>query len=67
MLGSDPRFVITPLPTIHNSRDGWAVGLAVKKDSTDLAVALQAAVDQLIEGRRMQAIFGKGNVTWHAA
>jgi ABC-type amino acid transport substrate-binding protein len=67
VLGDDPRYVIAPLPTIHNSRDGWAVGLAVKKDSTELAVALQGAVDQLIADKRMQAIFGKGDVTWHAA
>jgi polar amino acid transport system substrate-binding protein len=67
VLGDDPRFVITPLPTIHNSRDGWAVGLAVKKESIELAAALQSAVDQLIEDKRMKTIFGKGNVTWHAA
>jgi ABC-type amino acid transport substrate-binding protein len=67
VLGNDPRFAITPLPTIHNSREGWAVGLAVKKDSTALAAALQAAVDRLIADKRMEAIFRKGKVTWHAA
>jgi ABC-type amino acid transport substrate-binding protein len=67
VLGGDPRFVITPLPTLSNSRDGWAVGLAVKKDAGELATALQGAVDGLIADKRMQQIFGKGNVAWRAA
>jgi len=67
VLAGDPRFVITPLPTLHNSRDGWAIGLAVKKDAADLAVALQGAVDGLIADKKMQQIFGKSNVAWRAA
>ncbi len=67
VLGNDPRFVITPLPTLSNSRNGWAVGLAVRKEATDLAEALQAAVDGLVADRRMRAIFGKGNVEWRPA
>ena len=67
VLAGDPRFVITPLPTLSNSRDGWAVGLAVKKDATDLAVALQSAVDGLVADRKIQQIFAKGNVAWRPA
>ncbi len=67
VLAGDDRFVITPLPTLHNARDGWAVGLAVKKDSTDLAEALQAAVDGLAADDRLKQIFAKGHVSWHAA
>ena len=67
VLGGDPRFVITPLPTLSNSRDGWAVGLAVKKDAGELATALQGAVDGLIADKRMQEIFSKGNVAWRPA
>ncbi|MEP6502425.1 MAG: transporter substrate-binding domain-containing protein [Betaproteobacteria bacterium] len=66
VLGDDPRFVITPLPTLHNSRAGWAVGLAVKKEAGELAAALQGAVDGLVADRRMQKIFSKGNVPWRA-
>ncbi|MFL6698118.1 MAG: hypothetical protein ACJ8GJ_13195 [Vitreoscilla sp.] len=66
-LADDPRFVISPLPTLHNSRDGWAVGLAVKKDAAPLAAALQLAVDRLIEGRRMQEMFSRRGVVWHSA
>jgi ABC-type amino acid transport substrate-binding protein len=66
VLAGDARYVITPLPTLHNSRDGWAVGLAVKKDSTDLAAALQKAVDGLSADASLKAMFAKGNVAWHA-
>jgi hypothetical protein len=48
-------------------RDGWVVGLAVKKDAGELAAALQGAVDGLIADMRMQQIFSKGNVAWRPA
>ena len=67
VLAGDDRFVITPLPTLSNSRDGWAVGLAVKKDASDVAAALQSAVDGLIADKKMQQIFAKGNVAWRPA
>lgn len=67
VLGGDARFVIAPLPTLSNSRDGWAVGLAVRKDAADLAEALQRAMDGLVADRRLQQIFSKGNVTWRPA
>jgi ABC-type amino acid transport substrate-binding protein len=66
VLAGDPRFVITPLPTVYNARAGWAVGLAVKKDATDLAAALQKAVDDLAAGDRLRQIFAKGHVAWQA-
>ena len=67
VLAGDARFVITPLPTLSNSRDGWAVGLAVKKDASDVAEALQSAVDGLIADKRMAQIFAKANVAWRPA
>jgi hypothetical protein len=66
VLAGDPRFVIAPLPTLHNSRAGWAVGLAVKKDAVDLATALQKAVDDLAAGDRLKQMFAKGNLAWRA-
>jgi len=66
VLGNDPRFVITPLPTVSNSRKGWAVGLAVKKGAKDLEAALQSAVDGLMANGQMQRIFARSNVGWHA-
>ncbi|MBC7662200.1 MAG: transporter substrate-binding domain-containing protein [Caulobacter sp.] len=65
VLAGDPRFVINPLPTVHNSRSGWAVGMAVKKDAGDLATALQARVDELARTDRLKQIFAKGNLDWH--
>lgn len=67
VLAGDDRFVITPLPALSNSRDGWAVGLAVKKDAGDVAEALQSAVDGLVASRKMQQIFAKANVAWRPA
>jgi ABC-type amino acid transport substrate-binding protein len=67
VLGSDPRFVITPLPALSNSRDGWAVGLAVKAGAADLAATLQAAVEGMIADKRMQQIFLRSNVNWRLA
>ena len=66
VLAADPRFVITPLPTLHNSRSGWAVGMAVKKDAADLAAALQAGVDDLARTDRLKQIFAKAHLDWHA-
>ena len=64
VVGGDARYVITPLPTVSNSRNGWAVGLAVKKDAGDLEAALQAAVDTMVADRRIARMFAKGRVTW---
>ncbi len=67
VLGGDARYVITPLPTLSNSHDGWAVGMAVKKGAGDLAEALQAAVESTIADRQLARIFGSGHVTWRPA
>jgi hypothetical protein len=45
-------------------RDGWAVGLAVKKEATDLAQALQAAMNQLAALGEMKTMFAQANVVW---
>jgi len=67
VLAGDARFVISPLPTLRAPRDGWAVGLAVKKDSIELATALQRGVDTLATNGRMREIFAAGHLEWHAA
>ena len=48
VLPGDPRFAIEP-SSVPRLRDGWAAGMAVKKECEDLASALQAAVNQLTE------------------
>jgi ABC-type amino acid transport substrate-binding protein len=66
-LRGDPRFAIAALPAPRAPRDGWAVGMAVKHDATELAQALQRAVNGLAANGRLQQIFARGNVTWRAA
>ena len=64
VLRGDARFVIEPLPSPRAPRDGWAVGMAVKKDATELAQALQGAVNQLAGSGRLAQIFAKANLAW---
>jgi ABC-type amino acid transport substrate-binding protein len=66
VLRGDPRFEIGPLPMPRAPREGWAAGLAVKKDATDLAQALQAAINQLAQSGRLLEIFNRHNVAWRA-
>jgi ABC-type amino acid transport substrate-binding protein len=62
-LAGDTRFAIDPLP-VPRMRDGWAVGMAVKKDADDLARALQSAVNGLTESGELGRLFAAGKVAW---
>lgn len=64
VLRGDARFAIEPLPAPRAPRDGWAVGMAVKRDAVDLARALQGAVNELAASGRLAEIFGQGNLAW---
>jgi len=66
-LRGDARFAIDAMPSPRAPRDGWATGLAVKSDATDLAQALQQAMNQLGRNGRLGAIFAGHNVAWRAA
>ncbi len=63
VLGADKRFAIEPLP-LPRMREGWAVGMAVKKDATDLAQALQSATNTLATSGELDAIFSRHSVVW---
>jgi ABC-type amino acid transport substrate-binding protein len=67
VLRGDARFAIEAMPSPRAPRDGWATGLAVKKDATDLAPALQAAMSRLSEQGIIKALFARHNVGWRAA
>jgi ABC-type amino acid transport substrate-binding protein len=67
VLGGDPHFAVTPLPSPRAPRDGWAVGLAVKKDATALAAALQRAMDDLAAEGRLAQIFASAHLRWQPA
>ena len=63
VLGGDARFAIDPLP-LPRMKDGWAIGMAVKKENEDLAHALQAAVNALNENGEMAKFFAAAKVSW---
>ncbi|VTU34666.1 substrate-binding periplasmic protein [Variovorax sp. PBL-E5] len=66
VLRGDARFAIGPLPSPRARRNGWAVGMAVKKDATDLARALQAGINELATSGRLRRMFESANVSWQA-
>ncbi|HZT56922.1 MAG TPA: transporter substrate-binding domain-containing protein [Burkholderiaceae bacterium] len=66
VLLGDARFAIEPLPSPRAPRNGWATGLAVKSDATDLAQALQTSMNQLAQQGRLKDIFARYNVAWRA-
>lgn len=63
-LRGDARFAIAPIPMPRAPRDGWAVGMATKKSATDLAEALQGALNGLAESGALKAMFAKANLDW---
>jgi ABC-type amino acid transport substrate-binding protein len=67
VLHGDTRFAISPLPSPRAPRDGWAVGMAVRRDASELAQALQRSVDALAASGRLQEIFVRGKLAWQAA
>jgi ABC-type amino acid transport substrate-binding protein len=64
VLAQDSRFVVEPLPSPRAPRNGWAVGMAVKRDSTELAQALQRGVNELSADGRLSKIFAAAGVGW---
>lgn len=67
VLKGNPRYRVMPLPTPRAPRSAWAVGMAVKKNATDLAQALQAATNKLSQDGRLAALFAAQGVPWRAA
>jgi ABC-type amino acid transport substrate-binding protein len=63
VLAGDARFVIEPLP-VPRMRDGWAIGCAVKRESNDLAQAVQGAINTLATSGDMSRIFAKAKLSW---
>jgi ABC-type amino acid transport substrate-binding protein len=63
VLAGDPRFAMEPLP-MPQAKNGWAIGCAVKKESTDLAHAVQAAINAMAASGELARAFGKSKVSW---
>ncbi|GAP34455.1 substrate-binding periplasmic protein [Piscinibacter sakaiensis] len=64
VLRDDPRYAIEPLPSPRAPRNGWVVGMAVKKDGEDLARELQRAVNALAQAGTLERLFAAGGVRW---
>jgi ABC-type amino acid transport substrate-binding protein len=58
----DPAFPLAPAVFQRLPRNGWAVGMAVKKGNEDVAQRLQAALNELRDSGELQAIFAKYGV-----
>jgi ABC-type amino acid transport substrate-binding protein len=67
VLRGDARFAIGPLPSPRAPRDGWAVGMAVKRDAGELAEALMHAVNDFAASGKLREMFARGNVAWQPA
>jgi ABC-type amino acid transport substrate-binding protein len=67
VLAGDTAYRIEPLPSPRAPRDGWAAGMAVKRDATDLAQALQEALNGLVQSGRVGEIFAKYKLAWRPA
>jgi ABC-type amino acid transport substrate-binding protein len=67
VLRGDARFAIEPLPMPRAPRDGWAVGCAVKKESVELARAIQQAFNDMAQSGAIQRAFAASNVAWRGA
>jgi ABC-type amino acid transport substrate-binding protein len=65
VLAGDARFVIEPLP-VPRMRDGWVIGCAVKREATDLAQAVQAAINTLATSGELGRIFAKAKLNWRS-
>jgi ABC-type amino acid transport substrate-binding protein len=64
VLRGQSGIAIEPLPSPRAPREGWAVGMAVKKDATELAQALQGALNDIAKDGRLAAMFERHNVSW---
>jgi ABC-type amino acid transport substrate-binding protein len=67
VLKGDKQFRVIPMPIPRAPRSGWAVGMAVKKNSTSLARELQAAMNNMSTDGRLSHIFAAQGVPWGAA
>jgi ABC-type amino acid transport substrate-binding protein len=62
VMRGDPAFPLNEVAFQRLPRSGWAVGMAVREDDTDLARLLQAAVNEMAANGELKAIFAKHGV-----
>ena len=61
-LRGDPAFPVEQVSFQRLPRAGWAVGMAVRKDNTEFARKLQAALNELAASGELKAIFARHGV-----
>lgn len=61
-LRGDPAFPVETVDFQRLPRAGWAVGMAVRKDKTEMARKLQAALNELAASGELKAIFARHGV-----
>lgn len=62
VIQGDPNFEMSDAPFTRLPRNGWVLGMSVKKDNVELAQAVQKAVNDLFESGEMAALFKKHGV-----
>ena len=62
VLRNDPAFELTNAPFERLPRQGWVIGMSVKKENTELAKVLQSAVNELFASGEMASLFAKHGV-----
>jgi ABC-type amino acid transport substrate-binding protein len=58
----DPAFPLEQVSFQRMPRNGWVVGMAVRKDNTDVARKLQSAMNEMASSGELQAIFARHGV-----
>ncbi len=62
VMRGDPDFPLHDVAFQRLPRSGWAVGMAVRKDDTDVAKVLQGALNEMVASGEIKAIFAKHGV-----
>ena len=66
VMRGDPGFPVHEVAFQRLPRAGWAVGMAVRKDDTEMAKLLQAAINEMAASGELKAIFAKHGVQVHS-
>lgn len=63
-LGRDARFALSLVPAPQVPAGGWVLGMAVRASATELARAVEAAVDAMAVDGQIERIFTEKGVQW---
>lgn len=59
VIGMDANFAMSEVGFARLPRQGWVVGMAVRKGDLELAKGLQGAVNEMVESGELSAIFAR--------